>query len=169
MPSKLKPLLQSWDKKDTDFLKSVFDRYSKDKDFLEQLIIYLSDSETESASSWLIKNYFHKTKEIEYFSDQIYQNLQNFKNWDAQLHILQIMDSLTISFALKEAVEETLRKLLISENKFVRAWSYNGFYIFATKFPEYREEVDLFLKLALEDEPASIKARIRNIIKSKKW
>jgi len=169
MSGKLKLLLQSWDKKDTDFLRDIYDQYSCEKDFLKQLVSYLVHLETESAASWLIKNYYAKNDELSEFSNKIYQSLQTLEHWDAQLHILQIVDKLPISSKMKKTVEITLRKLLVSENKFVRAWSYNGFFILATEHQEYREEVDSFLRMGLEDEPASVKARIRNIVKSKRW
>lgn len=58
-----------------------------------------------------------------------------------------------------------LRNCLISDNKFVRAWAYNGFYELALQYPAYKTEVKKFLDMAMKDEAASVKARVRNILK----
>ena len=54
---------------------------------------------------------------------------------------------------------------LTDQNKFVRAWSYNGLYELATSFPSLRKEAERFFDMALADEAASVKARVRNIMK----
>jgi hypothetical protein len=63
-------------------------------------------------------------------------------------------------------VETFLRQTLNDSNKFVRAWSYNGFYQLARHFPQYREEAEAIFEMALRDEAASVKARVRNIIRA---
>ncbi len=49
----------------------------------------------------------------------------------------------------KKQLEAFLRKTLTSDNKFVRAWSYNGFHCLASQFPEYVREVEQFFKMAM--------------------
>jgi hypothetical protein len=58
-----------------------------------------------------------------------------------------------------------LRTCLADENKFVRAWAYNGFYLLSQQYPEYQQETEQFFAMAMRDEAASVKARIRNILK----
>ncbi len=58
-----------------------------------------------------------------------------------------------------------MRKCLEDDNKFVRAWAYNGFYELAKQYPEYRTEAGQLFEMALRDEAASVKARVRNVMK----
>jgi hypothetical protein len=64
-----------------------------------------------------------------------------------------------------KTVEAFLRVSLTDSNKFIRAWAYNGFYEMAIQYPEYKNETKQFFEMAMRDEAASVKARIRNIIK----
>ena len=52
------------------------------------------------------------------------------------------------------------------QEKFVRAWAYNGFYLLAVQHGEYEAEARQLLTMALRDEPASVKARVRNVLKN---
>jgi len=62
-------------------------------------------------------------------------------------------------------VERFLEACLENDNKFVRAWAYNGFNELSLRFPRYRERVDGMLARAGVSEAASVRARIRNILK----
>ncbi len=61
-------------------------------------------------------------------------------------------------------VEAFARDCLCDNNKFVRAWAYNAFYLLSRQYPVYRDEAEQFLKMGLADEPASVQARIRQCI-----
>ena len=77
------------------------------------------------------------------------------------------------SFAIQRGEKDFLRGLfeefLNDDNKFVRAWSYNGLFVLADQYPEFRIEVIHQLKRAREEEAASVRARIRNIFKTARW
>lgn len=95
----------------------------------------------------------------------IYRLAPNLHALEAKLHILQSMAYMPVGEQEKQGVEVFLRNCLISDNKFVRAWAYNGFYELALQYPEYKAEVKNFLSMAMKDEAASVKARVRNILK----
>ncbi len=65
----------------------------------------------------------------------------------------------------KKELEFFLRKCLTDENKFVRAWAYNGFYELSMPHSDYIAQTKQFLEMAMRDEAPSVKARIRNIMK----
>ena len=159
--------LSNWDRKDTEYLKSFSDKNRDPEEFVQQLIELIADSDAQSAATWLLKNEFSGIEFSNEQSELILSSLNKLTHWDSQLHVLQFLHRLEISKSRKKELEEFLRKSLISDNKFVRAWAYNGFDILAERFGEYRQEVDQFLEMGLRDEPASVKARIRNILKSK--
>ncbi len=55
---------------------------------------------------------------------------------------------------------------LTDHNKFVRAWSYNGFFELSRQHSEYLDETKQFFQMTMRDEAPSVKARIRNIMKT---
>jgi len=59
-----------------------------------------------------------------------------------------------------------LERNLYDENKFLRAWSYNGFYELARQHNEYIDYAIEQLERGETDKAASVKARIRNIQKA---
>ena len=75
------------------------------------------------------------------------------------------MSYLPVAEGQRVQVEAFLRQALVSEQKFVRAWAYDGFYQLAKQYPEYQQEAMSFFAMAMDDEVASVKARVRNIIK----
>ncbi len=81
------------------------------------------------------------------------------------MHALQCLPFLTIDQSEKKLVETFLRITLSGQNKFVRAWSYNGFYELARQYPEYQAETKILFEMAMNDEAASVKARVRNLIR----
>jgi len=95
----------------------------------------------------------------------VYKSLGTQEHWEAKLHILQSLPYLPIAERNRKAVEAFLRLTLTDANKFVRAWSYNGFYELARQHPKYQAETEQFFQMAMRDEAASVKARIRNIMK----
>ena len=52
------------------------------------------------------------------------------------------------------------------ENKFVRAWSYNALFDISKRYNHNQSETMNLLLEAEKNEAPSVKARIRNIIKS---
>ena len=83
------------------------------------------------------------------------------------MHLLQCLPYLTIDTREVKQLEPFLRRCLQSENKFVRAWGYNGFNELALQHADFKPEVDSLLAAALEEEAPSVKARIRNILKQR--
>ena len=65
----------------------------------------------------------------------------------------------------KKNVETFLRECLVNDTKFVRAWAYSGLYELAFQYPEYKEEAKQLFEMAMRDEPASVKSRIRKVMK----
>ncbi len=56
-----------------------------------------------------------------------------------------------------------LRVGLQDKNKFVRAWSYSGFYLLGQQYPEYQDEAKAYIVAAMQDEAPSVQARLRQL------
>ncbi len=76
------------------------------------------------------------------------------------------MELLVVPESARSAVENYLRQALTHNNKFVRAWAYNGFYQLARQHRELRDEALEIMRMGQRDEPAAVKARIRNALKN---
>ncbi len=149
-------------------LKVIYADFSEDPGFVASLLTLLVNNNTEIKSSWLLKHYLSCGNQLtSQQNSQLFHLLAGLDNWQAQLEILQSLSYMPVQPADRSVVEAFLRRCLASANKFVRAWSYNGFDILAEQYPQYRAEVDLFFEMAMNDEAASVKARIRNIVKNR--
>ena len=96
----------------------------------------------------------------------IFDSLTELKHWQSRLHICQMLSHLKIPKASAAQLVWFLEQCLLEENKFLRAWAYNGFYELARQHREYREYSSEQLELGKRERSAAVRARIRNIEKA---
>ena len=167
MNTTLRQRIIDWDGKSKDEIEKVYLEYSSSPQFASTLIGLCSDESINVGATWLLKHGLEQGLSISNAqTGNILKTLSNIIHWEAQLHILQCLPFFKISKTDKSSVESFLRVTITSSNKFVRAWSYNGFYVLSQQYPEYIEETQLFFDMAMRDEAASVKARIRNLMKN---
>lgn len=158
--------LKNWNGKSKDDIEAIYHGYSNSSDLADSLIKLCSVESANVGATWLLKygleHDLHITKTQ---MGKILKILPEITHWEAKLHILQCLSYFSISKTYKEKVEMFLRQTITDSNKFVRAWSYNGFYVLSQQYPEYVEETKKFFDMAMRDEAASVKARIRNLMK----
>ena len=160
-------LLSDWDGKATQYLINFYQNnlhlFQKDKRILLDL---LKDPTLQRATSWLIK---HHREQGNHFSPTevkaIIQAAPFLQDWQAQLHLLQLLPYFNLEREDFEVLIPFIDQMLKSDNKFVRAWAYNGLAILTRFIPELFPETKLRFELGLQEEAASIKARIRKAIK----
>ncbi len=163
----MKNEIESWDGKSKSDIQSIYDQYFEKEGFVIELIDMLAIPELEKGASWLLKAFIDNGGSFsEAESLKVLGHLKALSAWETKLHFLQILHAIKILNRFKQDIENFLRPLITSENKFVRAWAYNGFYLLAKAYPEYQKEASQFFEMAMRDEAASVKARIRNIMKS---
>lgn len=95
--------------------------------------------------------------------------LSRVSHWEAQLHLLQIIPSLTIPPDKISKLWRTLIELTDDPNNFVRAWSYNLLAEIGNQQSRRRKKVLELLESAEQDKAASVRARIRQIRKRLPW
>jgi len=152
--------------KSVDDIGAIYNRYHQQNNFISELISYLPQIELQKAVTWLLKKYLEsygyiEPKEVK----KIYSLLSKLKCWESKLHVLQSIPFMPISKIESKKVEKFLRECLIDNNKFVRAWAYNGFNELSIQYNEYRQETEQFFEMAMRDEAPSVRSRIRNIMK----
>jgi len=158
----------SWDGKSATALQSTYERHSDDEDFLATILEHIADVELQRAATWLLKRHLEAGNSLSPGDSRaILGVLSDQEHWESRLHLLQCLPYLDIPEDQSAGLEQFLDSCLESDNKFLRAWAYNGFNELALRLPSYRDEVNLMLARAVESEAASVRARIRNILKSR--
>ncbi|NNE97408.1 MAG: hypothetical protein HKN25_00160 [Pyrinomonadaceae bacterium] len=149
-----------------DELELIYREYGTAPGFLNDVTRLAQNDSVEGNATWLLKKHLESgNKPDEEETSSVWKLLPMLANWEARLHLLQCFSLLRMSVREKSLIESFLRENLGSRNKFVRAWSYSGFYLFANEFPEFRGEARQLIDTALHSESASVKARIRNVTK----
>lgn len=162
----LQKAIAQWDGKSADYLSDVYRGYAHQSDFVAELIELTMQPGSQVGATWLLKLHSEQEGIVSPAQvNQIYGCLPQVTMWEAKLHILQSMPYLPIADSAKALVESFLRTCLDEKNKFVRAWIYNGWYELASQYPQYRAEAKQLLTRGMEEEAASVRARIRNIMK----
>ena len=158
--------LVQWDNKTTSELELLYPGFVSLNNFTLVLLHLLSDPQTEIGASWLIKHHLDNHQRISAAEIELFfEKYHDLTCWQSRLHWLQSLSYFKVPAKFKTPVEYLLRYAISDDNTFVRAWAYNGLVHLAKSYPELKEEVVALCELAMEDEAASIKARIRNAIK----
>ena len=166
MTTTLSEEIASWDGRSTAALESTYERHSGEEDFVATILVHISDVELQRAATWLLKKHVEQGNSLSTAGCRaILGRLSVQKHWESKLHVLQCLPYLDIPEDDSVDLEKFLDACLKSDRKFVRAWAYNGYNELALRFPRHREKVDGMLARAGESESASVRARIRNILK----
>ncbi|WP_261841822.1 hypothetical protein [Aliamphritea ceti] len=162
----LQTVIKTWDGNDTEALKTAYREYVEAPDFADQLIALLAYGNCQPGASWLLKYGAERQTSPDLSAEQLADLLAQagqLQSWQSRLHLLQILPHIQIPAESVTVLEYWLRSGLQDSNKFVRAWSYGGFYLLSEQYPQYREEADAFIRIAMRDEVPSVKARLRQL------
>lgn len=158
--------IEAWDGRSASGIMAVYDSYHTQSDFVESIVDLVANRAYENGATWLLKAWLEAGNNLEDAQIKvIYGKLNELKHWEAKLHVLQSIRFMPISEAEVKEVYNFLKTTLTDSNKFVRAWSYNGFYELSIQHTKYRSETKQYFEMAMRDEAPSVKARIRNIMK----
>jgi len=158
--------IAAWDEKSASDIAAIYEAYHQQSSFADTIVELVPIDTFQKGATWLLKHYLEAGNQLEKRHIKvIYSSLYEIERWETKLQVLQCMSFMPIANAETKIVESFLRIALADSNKFVRAWAYNGFYVLAIQYPEYQAEVEQFFEMAMRDEVASVKARLRNIMK----
>ena len=158
--------LSIWNGRSADEILEIYERHKNSDRFIKNIVWLIVERIEEDGATWLLKHHFEEGGGLSAEDiDKIYSVLPNMDDWEGRLHILQCIPYMPIEKHNYEVVEAFVRKGLTGDHKLIRAWSYNGFYELAAAFPELRPEAQEIFDKALQDEAASVTARIRNLLK----
>lgn len=163
----LHQLLYEWKGTHVDYLISIYQSFIEDDGFLDTLIeLYLSDKSLGRATTWLIKHHYDKGNRLA--KDQILKILSavnDLEHWESKLHVLQLVPHFQIDREISENIEPFVQASIQSEKKFVKAAAYTAYFEIVKNIPELRNELRLLCDRALETESASVKSKVRKIVK----
>ena len=158
--------LQNCDNNATQELVRIYAGAYHSKTFTDELVALIAIPSQAIGASWLLKHHLETGETLSQKQVSIiYHSFPKQTEWEARLHLLQLLPKMPIETSERKVVEAFVRRGLSDPNKFIRAWSYNGMYELAKRFPELRGEAQTFFDMALKDESASVKARIKNVLK----
>lgn len=156
----------AWDGKSKFAIEAVYDQYCARADFVAELLGYCKSEKLQMGATWLLKHHLENEHEISVGEMQeICALMPKQIHGAAQLHMLQIMPFIKITADEVIGLKRYLDGCIKDENKFVRAWAYNGLFELSLQYEQYRTETIILLEVALVEEAASVRARIRNIMK----
>ncbi len=162
----LKNKVAAWDGKSAVDIKDIYQTSHQVTGFVDMLIRLMKEKSLQNGATWLLNAWLKSGNQLKKSQiRKICNMLYDLESWEARLHVLQSISYMSIEEDEKELLYDFLRMTLCDSNKFVRAWSYNGFYELAQQYPQYSEETKQYFEMAMRDEAASVKARIRNIMK----
>lgn len=158
--------IRQWDGKSVVDIEAVYNKYCDKKSFVAGVVSHIEKPACQKGATWLLKRHLETGNKISPADiKKVYACLPKLEGWESRLHVLQTIPYMPIENPEKKKVEIFLRHNLSDQNKFIRAWTYNGFYELARTYPEYMEETRQFFEMAMRDEAPSVKSRIRNILK----
>ena len=163
----LKSALEAWDGQSAEALCRIHDEHRGDPDLAATLVELIGALRYRLAATRLLKRHLESggsVPDADGVARGLYARFDKLENWECRLNVLQCFPYLPVPDDVVEAVERFLRLCLADDNKFVRAWAYNGFHRLAGQHPRFAAEAAAILEAGLRDEPPSIKARIRKCL-----
>jgi len=163
--------LQQFDGKRRDALERAVSKQRSEKSLINGLVLLIPEKESkvQIAATWLLKRLAEKKSQ---FTTQqiatIFDSLTDLAHWEARLHICQMLQHVRIPKGSEKKVAWFLERTLSEENRFLRAWAYNGFYELAKQHPQYCDYAMEQLDRGEAEKSAAVRARIRNIRKAMK-
>lgn len=166
MNADLKSKLELWDGVHIEYLKKLYQVNSSSLDFFENLItICVNEQDLQKAATWLIKYHYDNGQALpDYLTERLLTACKNVENWEAKLHLLQLLPHFNLTDKSIIITDDFARECLADNNKFVRAWAYNGLYELTKYIPELKTELEFICQRAMETESAAIKSKVRKII-----
>ena len=166
MKTKLIDKLKSWDGVHIESVTKLYDENVENSDFFEDLVvIYKNEQELQKVATWLIKHHYDKGNKLpNSLTEKLLSTCATIENWEAKLHILQLLPHFELTEKSLIATEGFARNCLTDKNKFVKAWAFNGLYVLTKYIPELKNELQFICERAMQTESASVKSKVKKIL-----
>jgi len=165
----LKSAIETWDGQSAAALCRIHEQHREEPDLAAVLVELIGSVRYRLAATLLLKRHLDSglsVPDIPGVAAALFGKFDKLERWECRLNILQCLPYLPFDAEHVGELVRFLRTCLADDNKFVRAWAYNGFHLLALQHPRFAAEANAILTAGLRDEPASIKARIRKCLAS---
>jgi len=156
--------IDRFDGKTTDNLVEISARYMGDPEYVSELLSVISGNNPrhQTAGTWLIKRYVEEGKRVEGAEvEALAAASLSLAAFEAQLHVLQIVDRLTLTETSANDLSALAAASLHSHRALLRAWAFDTLVALAEYDERFSDAAALASKVALEDSAASVRARVR--------
>lgn len=166
MKENLKQQLLNWDGVHIGYLLDIYVNIKNDLYSFDEIIdYYLLETELQKVTSWLIKHHYDTKNQLtESQIEKILSASNRLKDWEGQLHILQLIPKFNIDKNIASKIKSFVRKSMTSEKKFVKAAAYEAYFEIVKCIPELLSEFKLLCEESLVKESASIRSKIKKIL-----
>ena len=164
--------LFDFDGKSTGPLELFAADHSADANLIAELCDFAAgdDRNLQAAATWLLKRYGVSGAHLSPSqTETLLSLLIQDTGWLSRIHVLQMMDTLTVPSSLAASLMEALAAQAVGANTFIRAWSVHGAAVLADQHPAYRDRFLDLLAAAEQDEAASVRARLRRTRQAFDW
>jgi hypothetical protein len=161
--------LEQFDGRHTEVLERILSGHHATNLLIKGLVLLVADKEQriQTGATWLLKrlaeNHVHFKRE---HLIALFGSVSELTHWMAKLHVCQMLQYVVIPEESERNVAWFLERNLYDENKFLRAWTYQGFYELAKQHKKYLDYAMEHMEHGEVDKAASVKARIRKIRKA---
>lgn len=139
--------------------------------YLDDLVRLCFDerSNISDGATWILKAELEEGRELSAeLTQKIATSLDKLSSWQAQLHLCQLAEYLTLTPHLAERFITWARAFSDHPRPFLRAWAITVRYNLGTQFADYNKETERAICDAKHDKAASVRARIRQLEKGPK-
>ena len=164
--------LSDFNGKSTAPLERFAAAYSADAELVAELCDFAASDagNLQAGATWLLKRFGITGAQLSPGqSETLLRLLVLETGWLPRLHVLQMMDGLTVPAALASQLMGALETQAAGANTFIRAWSVHGAAALADQHPAYRDRALDLLTAAEQEEAASVRARIRRTREAYDW
>jgi hypothetical protein len=158
--------LKLFDGKHTAVLERVLSGPRPTNSLIKSLVLLVADKEPriQTGATWLLKRLAENQAEFKTgHLIALFGSLPELTHWISKLHVCQMLQYVVIPEESAKSITWFLERNLDDENKFLRAWSYNGFYVLARQHERYFDYAMEQIERGETEKAASVKARIRKI------
>lgn len=160
--------LYAWDGIHVEEMVDLYNEYAHDERLWDVLVELLqSESVLHKATTWLVKHRYGKKGHIpKHCIDAVLATYPAFEQWEAQLHVLQLIPVVALGKEQAICIEPSIRKALSSEKKFVKAAAYQAYFEVVQHVPELRDGFEALCAYTMEHESASVVSKVKKLIKA---
>ena len=158
--------------KSTDALERFAAAYRPDASLIAELCTFAAgvDHNVQAAATWLLKRFGVTGAQLSPSqSETLLRLLIGDTSWLSRIHVLQMMDRLSVPASLAAPLMDALAAQARGDNTFIRAWSIHGAAVVADQHQAFRDRALDLLANAGQDAAPSVQARLRRTIQAFDW